>query len=171
LILLASPLSARLVMSMCTAALHRLSTPHMSRVLTEIKKPLPPSSRRWTYKSKASRYCSSASYPHPLGGVSDAGCSCARCFGQHFQKPQPLKRRQPQSRGPHLQVFARQKFLPLQDVKRSLDHRRRPLRSPRRRTPLHPQRRPQETSYKPVVTTKTKTHRQEDEKTRQTKNT
>jgi hypothetical protein len=41
----------------------------MSRVLTAIKKPLPPSSRRWTYRSKAGRYCSPASYPHPLGCV------------------------------------------------------------------------------------------------------
>jgi hypothetical protein len=44
--------------------------------------------------------------------------------------------------------FARQKLLPLQDVKRSLDYRRRPLRSPRR-PPLHPTEGPQETSYKP----------------------
>jgi hypothetical protein len=54
--------------------------------------------------------------------------------------------------------------VPLQDVKRGLDYRRRPLRSPQQRTPPHPHQRLQETSYKPVVTTKTKTHRQEDEK-------
>jgi len=115
------------------------------------------------------------SCPQPLRGVPYANRRCPGRLRQRLQEAQPLKRRRPKSRRPNPRVFTSQKTsVPLQDIN-GLDYRRRPALAASLYVVFNenhlstPTKGPLETSYKPkpprpVVTTKTKTHRQEGEK-------